>query len=40
MGKIIVAILATILMGYVGIIIGAMLNLEGYLGIIFEIATR
>lgn len=39
MGKIIVAILATILMGYVGIIIGAMLNLEGYLGIIFAIAT-
>ncbi len=39
MGRIIIAILVTILMGYVGIIIGAMLNLEGYLGIIFAIAT-
>lgn len=39
MGKIVVAIIATILLGYVGIIIGAMLNLEGYLGIIFSIAT-
>ncbi|MEE0964639.1 MAG: hypothetical protein U0L73_10585 [Ruminococcus bromii] len=39
MGKIAVAIIATILLGYVGIIIGAMLNLEGYLGIIFSIAT-
>lgn len=39
MGKIIVAIIVTIIMGYIGIIIGAMLNLEGYLGIIFAIAT-
>ena len=39
MGKIIVAILATILFGYIGIIVGAILNLEGYLGIIFSIAT-
>lgn len=39
MGRIIIAILVTILMGYIGIIIGAMLNLEGYLGIIFAIAT-
>ena len=39
MGKIIIAIIATILLGYIGIIIGAMLNLEGYLGIIFSIAT-
>lgn len=38
MGKIIVAIIATILFGYVGFIIGAMLNLEGYLGVIFSIA--
>ena len=39
MGKIVIAIIATIILGYVGIIIGAMLNLEGYLGIIFSIAT-
>jgi hypothetical protein len=39
MRKIIVAIIATILFGYVGFIIGAMLNLEGYLGVIFSIAT-
>lgn len=39
MGRIIIAILVTILMGYIGIIIGAMFNLEGYLGIIFAIAT-
>ena len=39
MGKIVIAIIATILFGYVGIIIGAMLNLEGYLGVIFSIAT-
>ena len=39
MGKIIAAIIATILFGYVGLIIGGMLNFEGYLGIIFSIAT-
>ena len=39
MGKIVIAIMATILFGYAGIIIGAMLNLEGYLGVIFAIAT-
>ena len=39
MGRIIIAILVTILMGYVGIIIGVMFNLEGYLGVIFAIAT-
>ncbi len=39
MGKIIGAIIATIVLGYVGIIIGALLNLEGYLGVIFSIAT-
>ena len=39
MKKIANAIIATILFGYVGIIIGAMLNLEGYLGVIFAIAT-
>ena len=39
MGKIVVAVIMTIIMGYIGIIIGAMLNLEGYLGVIFSIAT-
>ena len=39
MGKIVIAIIVTIIMGYIGIIIGAMLNLEGYLGVIFSIAT-
>ena len=39
LGKIIAAIIATILFGYLGIIIGATLNLEGYLGVIFAIAT-
>lgn len=39
MGKIIKAVIVTVIMGYVGIIIGAALNLEGYLGIIFSIAT-
>ena len=39
MKKIVIAIIETILLGYVGIIIGAMLNLEGYLGVIFAIAT-
>ena len=39
MGKIVIAIIATIVFGYIGIIIGAMLNLEGYLGIVFAIAV-
>ena len=39
MGKIVIAIIATVLLGYVGIIIGAALNLEGYLSVIFSIAT-
>ena len=39
MGKIVIAIIATIVFGYIGIIIGAMLNFEGYLGIIFSVAT-
>lgn len=39
MVKIVIAIIATIIFGYIGIIIGAMFNLEGYLGIIFSVAT-
>jgi len=39
MRKIITAIIATIVFGYIGIIIGAAINLEGYLGVIFAIAT-
>ncbi len=37
--KIAVAMITTIIMGYIGFIFGAMLNLEGYLGIVFAIAT-
>lgn len=39
MGKIIVAVITTILLGCIGFIVGAVLNLEGYLGVIFSIAT-
>ena len=39
MGKIIFAVIATVIIGYIGFIIGAMLNLEGYLGVVFSIAT-
>jgi len=39
MGKIIVAVITTIVSGYLGFILGAMLNLEGYLGIVFSIAA-
>lgn len=37
--KIALAVIATIVAGYLGFIIGAALNLEGYLGIVFAIAT-
>jgi hypothetical protein len=37
--KAFMAFILTILAGIFGIIIGAELNLEGYLGIIFAIAT-
>lgn len=29
------AVAVTLIMGYIGIYIGAMMNLEGYLGVIF-----
>ena len=38
MRKVLVVIL-TIVAGYIGFILGAILNLEGYLGIVFAIAT-
>jgi len=37
--KILIAIITTIVSGYIGFILGAMINLEGYLGIVFSIAT-
>lgn len=33
--KNITAVIVTLIMGYIGIYIGAMMNLEGYLGVIF-----
>lgn len=39
MKKIVIAVITTVILGYVGFIIGGMLNLEGYLGVIFSIAT-
>ncbi len=39
MKRAIKATLLTIVFGIVGIYLGALLNLEGYLGIIFAIAT-
>ena len=35
----VVAVILTIVAGYIGFILGAILNLEGYLGIVFAIAT-
>lgn len=34
-----VAVILTIVAGYIGFIFGAILNLEGYLGIVFAIAV-
>ena len=34
----VLAVILTIVAGYVGFILGAVLNLEGYLGIVFAIA--
>ena len=39
MKKVLVPIIVTIMAGYVGIIIGASINVEGYLGNIFAIAS-
>lgn len=39
MKKIITAVAVTLVTGYIGIYIGAMMNLEGYLGVIFSIAS-
>ena len=37
--KAVSAFILTVIMGLIGIYLGAFLNLEGYLGIIFSIAT-
>ena len=39
MKKVLVPIIVTIMAGYAGIIIGASINAEGYLGNIFAIAS-
>ena len=39
MGRIILAVITTILFGCAGILIGMQINLEGYLGVVFSIAT-
>lgn len=39
MKKKVLALILTIVAGYVGFILGAELNLEGYLGIVFAIAV-
>lgn len=39
MSKTIVSVVVTILAGIIGIYLGAAINLEGYLGLIFSIAT-
>ena len=35
----VLAVILTIVAGYIGFILGAILNLEWYLGIVFAIAT-
>lgn len=35
----VIAVILTIVAGYIGFILGAILNLEGYLGIVFAIAV-
>ena len=35
----VLAVILTIVAGYIGFILGAILNLEGYLGIVFAIAV-
>ena len=37
--KKITAFIVTVVAGYIGFILGAALNLEGYLGVVFAIAT-
>lgn len=35
----VVAVISTIVAGYIGFILGEILNLEGYLGIVFAVAV-
>lgn len=37
--KKLVAFIVTVVAGYIGFILGAALNLEGYLGVVFAIAV-
>jgi len=37
--KKVLALILTVVAGYIGFILGAALNLEGYLGIVFAIAV-
>ena len=39
MKKILIPVIVTIIAGYIGIMIGACMNMEGYLGNIFAIAS-
>lgn len=39
MSKTIVSVVVTILVGIIGIYLGAAINLEGYLGLVFAIAA-
>ena len=39
MKKVLIPVLVTVIAGYLGIMIGAGLNVEGYLGNIFAIAS-
>jgi len=39
MSKTIIAVVVTVLAGIIGIYLGATINLEGYLGLIFAIAV-
>jgi hypothetical protein len=39
MSKTMVSVVVTILSGIIGIYLGATINLEGYLGLVFAIAT-
>ena len=39
MKKVLIPVIVTIIAGYLGIIIGASINVEGYLGNVFAIAS-
>ena len=39
MKKVLIPVIVTIIAGYLGIIIGASINVEGYLGNVFAVAS-